>query len=114
MRNRLADVVGVGNAPVAGASRHVQCVCSGWPEARLRQGLVPDAVVGWDWPRSTPSQSWFGCVCAHSEFDGGQPDADCLTPQLRTNGRLADGMTDVKLCPKRTQPVPSPVTALTG
>ena len=28
-------------------------------------------------------------VCTHSEFDGGQPGADCLTPQLRTNGHLA-------------------------
>jgi hypothetical protein len=30
-----------------------------------------------------------GCVGAHSQFDGGQPDADCLTPQLRTNGHLS-------------------------
>jgi hypothetical protein len=29
------------------------------------------------------------CVFAHSNFDGGQPGADCLTPQLRTNGHLA-------------------------
>jgi hypothetical protein len=29
------------------------------------------------------------CVFAHSDLDGGQPGADCLTPQLRTNGRLA-------------------------
>ena len=32
-------------------------------------------------------------LCTHSKFDGGQPDAGCLTPQLRTNGRLADGKT---------------------
>jgi len=30
-----------------------------------------------------------GCICVHSQFDGGQPDADCLTSQLRTNGHLA-------------------------
>ena len=47
---------------------------------------------GSDRPQSTPRRFRFGCVCAHSNFDGGQRDADCLTPQLRTNGRLADGM----------------------
>jgi hypothetical protein len=34
-----------------------------------------------------------GLRLLHSQFDGGQPGADCLTPQLRTNGHLA---TDTK------------------
>jgi hypothetical protein len=34
-----------------------------------------------------------GLRVLHSQFDGGQPGADCLTPQLRTNGHLA---TDTK------------------
>ena len=56
------------------------------------RALVIHCRCGSDRPQSTPRRFRFGCVCAHSNFDGGQPDADCLTPQLRTNGRLADGM----------------------
>ena len=44
--------------------------------------LSSTAVVGRTGPESTPRRFRFGCVCAHSNFDGGQPDADCLTPQL--------------------------------
>lgn len=29
------------------------------------------------------------CLCTQRRFDGGRPGADCLTPQLRTNGHLA-------------------------
>jgi len=39
----------------------------------------------------SPIPAWLR-LCTHSKFDGGQPEAGCLTPQLRTNGRLADGM----------------------
>lgn len=28
-------------------------------------------------------------LCTQRVFDGGRPGADCLTPQLRTNGHLA-------------------------
>lgn len=28
-------------------------------------------------------------LCTQRRFDGGRPGADCLTPQLRTNGHLA-------------------------
>ena len=37
----------------------------------------------------SPVPVWLRLCTQH--FDGGQPDAGCLTSQLRTSGRLADG-----------------------
>ena len=52
---------------------------------------------GSDRPQSTPRRFRFGCVCAHSNFDGGQPDADCLTPQLHQRPSRRRGIKDLNL-----------------